>query len=232
MLPGCWVRVFVDVNDDNDDDDDDDDSGVRWLIKYKNHQSVLSPLWPLTWHSFPFFYTISMVFSGDCWNWPATFIFISLFFKRYLPQENKLRSFPWKNSESHVNYLRILSVESRWKHHKSQMLRVFSFNRSFGTISSDWKVKQSENKNTHKNQMDWKRKTKTKERMSQKKQSLYQRQEITWRWYAKPTKANDGKADNNNKQSRRKCSNSIDESNQNWISNNFLSSLENAYLLF
>lgn len=52
MLPGCWVRVFVDVNDDNDDDDDDDgdddDSGVRWLIKYKNHQSVLSPLWPLT----------------------------------------------------------------------------------------------------------------------------------------------------------------------------------------
>lgn len=50
------------------------------------------------------------------------------------------------------------------------MLRVFSFNRSFGTISSDWKVKQSENKNTHKNQMDWKRKTKTKERMSEKNQ--------------------------------------------------------------
>lgn len=62
-----------------------------------------------------------------------------------------------------------------------------------------------------------------------KNQSLYQRQEITWRWYAKPTKANDGKADNN-KQSRIKCSNSIDESNQNWISNNFLSSVENAYL--
>lgn len=128
------VRIFVAM----DDGGGDDNSGVHWLIKHKNHQSVLSLLWPLTWRSFLFFVAIQWCFQGARSIWPmcvCVCLCRLLLFLLFATREHVKREVCHRKT---VNRMWIISyrrqcTQSRWlvtnqKHHKSQMLRVFSAN--------------------------------------------------------------------------------------------------------
>lgn len=167
------VRIFV-AMDDGGGGGGDDDSGVHWLIKHKNHQSVLSLLWPLTWRSFPFFVAIQWCFQGACSIWPVcVFLCRLLLFLLFAMREHVKREVCHRKT---VNRMWIISyrrqcTQSRWlvtnqKTNKSQMLRVFSAN----TRQQSFRIGKW-NKAT-------KKKNSTEIKWNGKKS--YQRQEITW----------------------------------------------------